>query len=96
MFENNNNPTTNTAKAPRTDYTQLVHNGKKYDNLDSMVTQIAKERSNVAYKSTTLILAKLGVKSKPQEIADAMVEANKDMIRTYIKEKADARGLFGL
>ncbi len=91
----NDNINTDT-KAPKTDYTNLVHNGRKYDSLDHMVTQIARERANVAFKSTKLILEQLKVKKEDQVIANAMVEANKTMIHSYIKEKADSRGLFGL
>lgn len=91
----------NTTNAPRTDYTKLVHNGKQYDTLEVMVHQIARERSNVAFKSTKLILAELPAKAKTavytdQEVADAMINANIKMIMSYIKEKADSRGLFGL
>ena len=83
-------------KQPRTDYTNLLHNGKKYDNLDEMVLRIAKERSNTAFKSTKLILAQLKVKKTDQEVADAMIEANKNMILSYIEEKKTSRDMFGL
>ncbi len=92
-----NTATSNTqTKQPKTDYSKLIHNGKTYDNLDSMVTQIAKERSNVAFKSTKLILAELKVKSTDQEIATAMIKANEKMIHEYLKTKDDSRSLFGL
>jgi len=92
------NTTTNTPaqRQPKTDYSKLIHNGKTYDNLDSMVTQIAKERAHVAFKSTKLILAELGSKAKDEAIADAMVKANEKMIHDYIKTKDDSRSLFGL
>lgn len=86
----------NTKKAPRTDYSKLIHNGKQYDTLEVMVHQIARERSNVAFKSTKLILAELKSKATDQVIADAMINANIKMIMSYIKEKEDSRGLFGL
>ena len=92
----NENTNTTTAKQVRTDYSKLIHNGRTYDNLESMVTQIAKERANVAFKSTKLILAQLKHNVEDQILADAMVKANEVMIYEYIKEKADSRGLFGL
>lgn len=96
MFENNNTPATTATRQPRTDYTKLIHNGRTYENLEMMVTQIAKERSNVAFKSTKLILNQLEIKVEDQVLADAMIRANALMIHEYIKEKADSRGLFGL
>ena len=98
LYDNNgtNVTETNTKRAPRTDYANLIHNGKKYDNLDSMVTQIAKERSHVAFKSTRLILDELKVKSTDAQVAEAMIRANEKMIHDYIKSKDDSRSLFGL
>ena len=91
-----NNNTTDTKRAPRTDYSKLIHNGRTYENLDQMATQIAKERSHVAFKSTKLILAQLGSKAKDDAIATAMIEANKQMILDYVQNKDDSRSLFGL
>ena len=96
IYDNNGTNVSETKRAPRTDYSKLIHNGKTYDNLDSMVTQIAKERANVAFKSTKLILEQLKIKKDDQVIADAMIEANEKMIHDYIKSKDDSRGLFGL
>jgi hypothetical protein len=96
LYDNNTNQTTPAQRTPKTDYSTLTHNGKKYDNLDSMVTQIAKERAHVAFKSTKLILNELGLKTKDVEIAGAMVKANEKMIHDYIKNKDDSRSLFGL
>ncbi len=93
LYTDENAPT---KRAPKIDYSKLIHNGKTYDNLDSMVTQIAKERANVAFKSTKLILIQLKVKKTDQEIANAMIVANENMIHEYIKTKDDSRALFGL
>ena len=91
------------TRQPRTDYTNLMHNGKKYPTLDSMVEQIAKERSNVAFKSTKLILKHLGANVEMEKLAKAMVDANIEMINTYLAEQAikdaerkESRDLFGL
>ena len=92
----NQNTDTQATREPRTDYSKLIHNGKQYDNLDAMATQIAKERAHIAFKSTNMILAQLKVKKTEQEIATAMVEANKQMILDYVKNKDDSRSLFGL
>ncbi len=97
------NQTTEEKRQPRTDYANLIHNGKKYDNIDAMVTQLAKERANTAFKSTKLILTQLKVKKTDKEIASAMIEANKLMISNYLAEKAKddaerlvSREMFGL
>lgn len=96
-------PTQPETKQPRTDYTNLIHNGKKYDNIDAMVTQLAKERANIAFKSTKLIITQLKIKKSDQEIATAMIEANKLMINNYLAEQAikdaernTSREMFGL
>ena len=92
----NQNTENNTKREPRTDYNKLIHNGKQYKTLDEMILRIAKERSNVAFASTKLILAELKSKKTDQEIADAMVTANIKMIMAYLEEKQAKRGLFGL
>ncbi len=91
--ENGNQPQT---KQARTDYSKLYHNGKTYENLDMMVTQIAKERSHVAFKSTKAIVIALGSKKTDAEIAEAMITTNKQIINEYIQNKDDSRSLFGL
>ncbi len=92
--ENGNQP--NQTKQARTDYSKLYHNGKTYENLDMMVTQIARERSHVAFKSTKAIVLNLGIKKSDTEIANAMVDTNKKIIHEYIQNKDDSRSLFGL
>jgi len=97
IYTNNNNNTTNqTQRTPKTDYSNLIHNGVTFTNLDTMITQIARERAHVAFKSTKLILEQLKIKKSDQVIAEAMIEANKTMIYEYIKNKDDSRSLFGL
>ncbi len=99
LYDNNGNNVTeptNTKRAPKTDYTHLTHNGKKYETLDAMITQIARERSHVAFKSTALILVELKVKKTDEQIAEAMVKANEKMIHDFVKNRDDSRGLFGL
>jgi len=101
LYDTNGNDVTNTntnttKKAPKTDYSALRHNSRTYETLDAMVTQIAKERANVAFKSTKLILDQLKIKKSDQVIADAMVKANEVMIHEYINAKDNSRALFGL
>lgn len=95
MFEQAK-PTIPAQRQPKTDYNKLIHNGKTYDTLDVMITQIAKERSHVAFKSTKLILAELKSKADDKKIAEAMIEANKKMIIEFLQNRDDSRGLFGL
>ena len=97
LYDNNGNTLADNAKKePRTDYSRLVHNSKTYDSLDQMATQIAKERSHVAFKSTKLILAQLKVKKTDEQIAESMIAANKQMIIDYVNNKDNSRSLFGL
>lgn len=72
----NQNTETNTKREPKTDYNKLIHNGKQYKTLDEMVLRIAKERSNVAFASTKLILTELKSKktdrSKERQCSDEL------------------------
>jgi len=94
----NDNTTTIAAngRPVKTDYAKLIHNGKQYDNLETMVDRIARERAHVAFKSTQLAFKHAGSKANDETIAKALIEANKEMIFEYIKNKDDSRGLFGL
>jgi len=88
--------TNNTKRAPRTDYSKLIHNGKTYETIEVMILQIAKERAHVAFKSTQLILGQLKVKKTDEQIAEAMINANVIMINDFLKSRDDSRNLFGL
>jgi len=88
---------TQSNNGPRTDYTELVHNGQKYRTLDEMVLQIARERANADFKVASRFVSFLGVEGKTQqEVADALIDAHKQVILDYIGEKQEKRSLFGL
>jgi len=99
IYDNNGNnlaPTTTNKRAPRTDYSTLIHNGIKYDTLDIMIDRIARERAKVAFKSTMLIFKELNSKVKEETIIEAMITANKKMIVEFLANRDNSDDKFGL
>jgi hypothetical protein len=96
IYDNNTKATTPTQRQPRTDYKALIHNGRKFETLDQMIDFVARERAHVAFKSTKIIVANLKCKKTDEQIAQAMIDANAQMIRDYLDNRDDSRSLFGL
>ncbi len=89
--------TTNTkARTSRVNYTNLTFNGKQYQDLDSMIIDVAKSYAKRDFTTATLLAQSMGVDLTREELAELLIDVKKSMIKTSLAAKKKNNDLFAV